>query len=258
VERKCVSCGADPGEGAFCQHCGTRQPTDGTPVPDNPPASDPPFPPVSPAPPPTPPQVPAATPPLIPGQPVPAPTPPQVPAATPPLISGQPVPAKRSGCRSGCLIVGVVAVVLVVVGGFLAWRFFRNEVLPGIQETVDEVGTFADTPPGPCYDLETDNGLLTGWTEVPCSGPRQVEVSFSASFEDGPFPGDAYLTDTAADTCVASFERYVGISPEQSAYDADWLLPTEDMWASGSRQGICLVVSDDGSALTGTVKGSDT
>lgn len=230
MERKCEPCGADPGVGAFCQHCGARQPTDGAPaIPDSPPTPPP-----------------------------PTPDPPQAVVPTPPLIPGQQTPVKRSGCRSGCLAVSVIAIVLVAVGGFLAWRFFNNEVLPGLQATVEEVDALSQAPPGPCYDLETDGGFLTGWTEVPCTGPRQVEVSFSASFEDGPFPGDEYLTDTAADTCVASFERYVGISPEQSAYDADWLLPTEEMWASGSRQGICLVVSDDGSALTATVKGSDT
>jgi hypothetical protein len=30
------------------------------------------------------------------------------------------------------------------------------------------------------------------------------------------------------------------------------------MWAQGVRNGICLVVSDDGSVLTGTIKGSET
>jgi hypothetical protein len=145
----------------------------------------------------------------------------------------------------------------LVVGGFFVWRFFNDEVLPGIQDAVDEVTSFSEAPPGPCYDLETQDGLLTGWNEVSCSGPRQVEVSFAASFEEGPFPGGEYLTETAMDTCRAAFERYVGVSPEQSAYDADWLLPTEEMWAGGARQGICLVISDDGSVLTGTVKGSE-
>lgn len=177
--------------------------------------------------------------------------------STPPLLAGQPS-AKRSGCRSGCLIIGVVALVVLVVGGFFVWRYFTDEVLPGIQGAVDDVTSFSEAPPGPCHDLETQDGFLTGWTEVSCSGPRQVEVSFAAAFDEGPFPGDEYLTSTAADTCLAAFERYVGVTPEQSAYDVDWLLPTEEMWADGALQGICLVVSDDGSVLTGTVKGSRT
>lgn len=145
-----------------------------------------------------------------------------------------------------------------MAGVFLGWRFVNEEVLPGIQETADQFSTVSETPPGPCYDLDSEDGLLTGWTEVSCSGPRQVEVSFAGSFDEGPYPGDLYLTDVATETCLGAFERYVGVSPEQSAYDVDWLLPTEAMWVNGARQGICLIVTNDGSALTGTVKGSAT
>lgn len=116
----------------------------------------------------------------------------------------------------------------------------------------------SESPPGPCYDLETEDGVLLGWSDVSCSGTRQVEVSFAALFEEGPYPGDDYLADTADDTCTTAFENYVGVSPEQSAYGVDWLLPTEAMWSAGVRKGICLVVADDGSPLTGTVKGSET
>jgi hypothetical protein len=82
-------------------------------------------------------------------------------------------------------------------------------------------------------------------------------VSYTHPLEDGPYPGDDYLTDVAVEVCNTAFERYIGLSPEQSDYDVDWLLPTEDLWAGGARQGICLVVSDDGSPLTGKVKGSE-
>ena len=227
MERICDSCGADPGAGAFCQHCGARLDGSGSPA--------------------------TPTPPAAPSAPIPAATGP-----TPPLIAGQTPAAKGSGCRSGCLIAGVVALVLLTVGGFLVWRYFNDEVLPGIQDAVDEVTSFSDAPPGPCYDLVTQDGLLTGWNEVPCSGPRQVEVTFAATFEEGSFPGDDYLATTAKDTCTAAFQRYVGVSPEESVYGFDWLVPTEETWAGGARQGICLVVSGDGSDLTGTVKESRT
>jgi hypothetical protein len=183
----------------------------------------------------------------------------------PPSSVGAPAVAKRSGCRSGCLVVGGITLIALVLGGFLGWRFVTDEImprirdaLPGIQATADEFTTASETAVGPCYDIETRDGVLVGWTEVPCSGPRQVEVAFAASFESGPWPGDDYLTDTAAETCTTAFERYVGIPPDDSEYGLEWLLPTERMWADGSRQGICLVVNDDGSALTGTVRGSGT
>lgn len=147
---------------------------------------------------------------------------------------------------------------VLAVGGFFAWRFISEEVLPQIEETTGAFDTFSDVPPGPCYDIEVENGFLVGWTEVSCDGAHQIEVSFAAQFEDGPFPGDQYLTEQAEDTCRSAFETYVGISPEDSIYGADWLIPTQETWADGARQGICLVVADDGSALNGTVKESET
>ena len=143
-----------------------------------------------------------------------------------------------------------------MVVGFLVWRWLDREVLPEIEETADAFVSLSEAPPGPCYDLDAEGGVLAGWTEVSCSGPRQAEVSFAASFEDGPYPGEQYLEEAATRTCTAAFERYVGLSPEQSQYDVRWLLPTEDLWVNGSRQGICLIVPDDSGLLTGTVKGS--
>ena len=168
----------------------------------------------------------------------------------------QQAPPKRSGFRVGCLIVAAIGLGLLAVGTFFAWRFIDEEVLPGIDEATDILSPLSDSPPGPCYDLEVENGFLTGWNEVSCEGSRQAEVSFAALFEEGPYPGDEYLNNTAADTCRRAFENYVGVSPEESSFDADWLMPTETIWADGVRKGICLVVSDDGSELTGEVKGS--
>jgi hypothetical protein len=219
VERTCPSCGRDPGAGTFCQHCGTRLTDDAAAAPPPEETSTPPV-------------------------------------STPPQIPGQQQPSRRRGL-SGCLIVVIVLIVLLVVGGFLVWRYIANEVLPGVEGTAGQF-MLSEAPPGPCYDLTVEDGLLAGWDEVSCDGPRDAEVSFAAAFEEGPFPGDDYLATTAAETCRTAFESYVGISPERSAYDVDWLVPTEAMWADGIRNGICLVVADDRSTLTGTVKGSET
>jgi hypothetical protein len=220
VERECPSCGSDPGTGSFCQHCGTPlAQLNGADAVEPPPATPPP--------------------------------------ASPPESAGPQPPPKRRGFRSGCLIVSGIVITLLAGAAFFAWRFVSNEILPGIQETADQFTALSEAPPGPCFDLETEDGLLTGWDEVSCTGSRQVEVSFGASFEEGPWPGDDYLMSTAANTCRTAFETYVGVSPEQSEYEADWLLPTEAQWAEGIRKGICLIVADDGSVLTGTVKGSE-
>jgi len=239
MERTCEACGADPGAGAFCQNCGTKLAAGEPPTPSGAPLE--PAPDVAPSP--SPPS-PAASP--SPAAPPPQPMVPQVPAK------------KRSGFLVGCLIVGGLGLAVLAVGAFFGWRFVSEEVLPEIEETTDAFTALSEAPPGPCYDLDLENGVLAGWTEVSCTGPRQVEVSFAADFEEGPFPGDSYLGDRAEDTCQEAFTSYVGIPPEASIYGADWLVPTEQTWADEARQGICLVTADDGSILTGVVKDSDT
>ena len=228
VERKCSACGADPGEGSFCQHCGT-------------------------------PLTPEATgPPTAAGAPPPQPAPQQSPPAqAPPQQPPAPQPRRRSFFSGGCLIAGLIVIAVLGVGGFFAWQFISEEVLPEIQETTDVFTAFNEAPPGPCFEVQASGGVLSDWTEVSCDGPRQIEVTFAAPYEEGPYPGDNYLVDNADSTCREAFETYVGISAEQSIFDYDWLIPDEDLWANGVRSGICLVVSDDGSPITETVKGSE-
>lgn len=150
----------------------------------------------------------------------------------------------------------VVGVLALLVGGFFAWRFFNEEVRPQIDEATGSLTPFSETPPGPCVNVESADGLLASWDEVSCDGPRQAEVTYSAAFNDGPFPGQDYLENQASDTCRDAFEGYVGVAPEQSAYEFSWMVPTEETWAAGSRHGICFVVAGDGDVLTGVVKGS--
>ena len=165
----------------------------------------------------------------------------------------------------GCLIAALVVIAAVGIGGYLAWQWISNEILPGVEETIGDLEQTAEgftalteAPPGPCYDLETEDGVLRGFNEVGCDGPRDAEVAFASDFEPGPWPGVDYLQDTARDTCANAFEAYVGISHDESIYGAWSLLPTEEMWNEGNRQGVCLVITEDGSPLTGTVKGSET
>lgn len=231
MERICPTCGRDPGAGSFCQHCGANLGG----AADSPPTAQPP---------------PAPAPQAAPS--------PQAAAPTPPNIVVQQAPTKGRGFFGlGCLVSVFVLLALIVGGGFIGWRIFNDNVLPAIDEATAGLDAFSEAPPGPCYDLETEGGFLSGWTEVSCSGSRQVEVSFSAPFADELFPGDDYLATEAADTCAGAFETYVGIPAEQSQYNMNWLVPTEETWAEGNRDGICLIMSEDGSALTGTIKGSE-
>jgi hypothetical protein len=150
----------------------------------------------------------------------------------------------------------LIVVVVLLVGGFFAWRFFNEEIRPAVEDGTSVLTPFSETPPGPCVNVESENGVLASWNEVSCDGPRHAEVTYSAAFNDGPFPGDEYLEGQASGTCRDAFEGYVGVAPEQSSYEFSWIVPTEETWAAGSRHGICVVVAGDGDVLTGVVKGS--
>ncbi len=146
--------------------------------------------------------------------------------------------------------------IVIAVGGFFAWRFFDTEIRPEIEGATTELIPFSETPPGPCINLEADNGLLADWTEASCDDARNAEVTYSAAFNEGPYPGDQYLVDQAAATCRDAFEGYVGIPSGQSRHDFSWIVPTEETWATGSRHGICIVIPGEGTILTGVIKGS--
>lgn len=162
------------------------------------------------------------------------------------------------------LIVVVVVLGLVAVGGLFAWRFIETEILPtvqGFQGMEEMVGQFETIdlvpgPPGPCFDMQVDGGLVTGWDEVPCSGPRDVESFFFAEFRDEAFPGDDYLADAAAHTCGEAFIVYVGTTVDASQHGLNWLVPSAQTWADGDRTAMCLIVAGDGEPITGIVKGS--
>ena len=45
-----------------------------------------------------------------------------------------------------------------------------------------------------------------------------------------------------ADKCLSAFEPYVGLDPDESRLDFDFLTPDEDNWNDGQRTLICLVL----------------
>lgn len=92
---------------------------------------------------------------------------------------------------------------------------------------------------------------------VDCANPHENEVVASLDYSpDGAFPGQAALDAFALTHCPTAFESYVGISYEQSSLGMLPVMPTDLTWATGDRSIVCVVLTMDGSKLTGSVKGS--
>ena len=56
--------------------------------------------------------------------------------------------------------------------------------------------------------------------------------------------------------CYNSFAAYVGISYENSMYRINSFNPTAGSWAQGDRTITCTITTDDGSRITGSLKGA--
>lgn len=77
---------------------------------------------------------------------------------------------------------------------------------------------------------------------VECAAPHDNEAYLSVRLEEGPFPGAEAITATAITDCATEFGTFTGISHEASIQlDFSWYYPSEETWAIGDREILCLV-----------------
>jgi hypothetical protein len=113
---------------------------------------------------------------------------------------------------------------------------------------------------GDCVVGEAFGGAQPQATEaqrVECSTPHDAEVVGLLTYEDGPdaaYPGQEQVAALAEDQCAALFEDYVGEAFGQSSLQLLTLWPTEDSWAGGDREAVCLAF-DEAGPLTASVAG---
>ena len=107
---------------------------------------------------------------------------------------------------------------------------------------------------GDCFnDQNADE--VESVTALPCADAHDYEAYFAFDVsEDGAFPGDDALAQTAEEGCVAEFAAFVGKSYEESTLDFNYLSPSEGSWDSGDREILCLVMGAD--KTTGSLAGT--
>jgi len=125
-----------------------------------------------------------------------------------------------------------------------------------VTESADDVDVFAIRV-GDCLNTSA----LTGETElesvpvVPCDEPHEDEIYYAFDSEASEFPGTDGLAAEADETCIAEFESFVGIAWEESALEYWPMYPSDQSWANGDREIIC-VVYDPAELVTGTLAGA--
>lgn len=117
---------------------------------------------------------------------------------------------------------------------------------------------------GDCVNLP-DGTEITDYEEVECAEAHDAEVYALPQHPDGPdaaYPGQAALSEFAAERCEGEFEPYVGTAYAQSEIFFTSLTPGEEAWTDADdREVVCLLVgqpTDDGDfeQLTGSKQGS--
>ncbi len=112
---------------------------------------------------------------------------------------------------------------------------------------------------GQCVNGIKPGATVTATTTRPvdCTTAHDNEVAGSVTYmPDGSFPGQAVVETFAQAPCLDAFRTYVRVDFDSSSLDMILVTPTELTWARGDRLVSCVVLANDGTQLTGSVKGS--
>jgi hypothetical protein len=129
-----------------------------------------------------------------------------------------------------------------------------------------DTGTDTGTGDGDTTDVFTikvgdclnDGGTTGEVSEVPlidCAEPHDSEAFASIMMDDGDFPGDTAVSDQAIADCTTEFNTFVGLDYQESTLDFAYYYPTEESWANGDREILCLIV-DPAGQVTGSLEGA--
>lgn len=113
-----------------------------------------------------------------------------------------------------------------------------------------KTGTCINVRDGETVTVQSSRG-------VSCSVAHEAEViGMLVHTGNGPFPGEPSLVTYAQIPCLEAFRSYVGVDFQTSSLDMMLVVPSDITWAKGDRSIACLVITTDGSRITGSVKGT--
>lgn len=165
---------------------------------------------------------------------------------------------KSRSARATALI-GAIAALTIALTGCSAVTGFLN---PDAQR--DESGQVQEDQSIGIFNLKVGDCKLADTAEtvqatdvVPCDKPHDEEVYFEFELEGDELP-DAETIETAVlDNCIPEFEKYVGLSWEESTLDVRWLEPSAETWSElDDRVVQCIIVDGAGGKLEASVKGA--
>jgi Domain of unknown function (DUF4190)/Septum formation len=161
-----------------------------------------------------------------------------------------PAPGDGRGRALAGWILGMIGVL-----GFVAF------VIGAVATNGFEADTISiyDVRPGQCIDFADDSDIVADVPRRDCDEPHDGEVFLVSSVGDADeFPGISELDRRAEAACIGdAFEQYVGTAYDDSALTVTYVTPSEDSWAAGDRDVVCVATLPDSDKLTATVEGSN-
>ncbi|HWR86383.1 MAG TPA: septum formation family protein [Rhodoglobus sp.] len=108
---------------------------------------------------------------------------------------------------------------------------------------------------GDCLNDGGVEGEVSETVVIDCAEPHDSEAYASIMIEDGDFPGDDVVADRAVTECTTEFNAFVGLDYQASSLDFAYYYPTQDSWANGDREILCLIV-DPAGKVEGSLQGA--
>lgn len=108
---------------------------------------------------------------------------------------------------------------------------------------------------GDCLNEAALEGTVSAVPLVDCATPHDSEAYASTAMDDGSFPGAVEVKKQAEAECTTQFNEFVGVNYDASTLTYSYFYPTQDSWAQGDREIVCLI-DDPAGQTTGTLKGA--
>lgn len=145
----------------------------------------------------------------------------------------------------------LIAVTTPMLGGCLSDEPERDQS-GAIQSKVDNADIFA-IKVGDCLG-ETVEEEIDTVKAIPCAEEHVSEVYAEKKLPAGSFPSRKDLDEMNEEFCSPAFEKFVGVSYDESKLDLTYIEPTKLSWLEGDRTVQCLV-SDPKGPVKGSLKG---
>lgn len=113
----------------------------------------------------------------------------------------------------------------------------------------------AELAVGDCFDGDALGENVFTVPVTTCEGEHRSEVYAVTTLADGQFPGDEQIHVMADEYCTQEFERFVGLTYDDSELYLWWFPPGKQNWVAGDRTVQCIIEPYEGT-VSGTLAGA--